>query len=59
LSTNNGTEEGKFTSTQIEGLNKLYEQLAKEYPKSDMVKRIPLHFSSGASCILLPIEMLF
>jgi tetratricopeptide (TPR) repeat protein len=37
----------KLTQEQLDGLIKLYDQLAKEYPKSLAVKQIPFNFLTG------------
>jgi peptide alpha-N-acetyltransferase len=39
--------EGKYTTEQLKGLDTLYEGLAKKYPKSAAVTRLPLNWHSG------------
>ena len=56
-----GLEKSMLLTTAEERL-KLYEELAKEYPRSHIIRRMPLLISSGMSsgkfCVNLPIMQL-
>lgn len=40
-------EGAALTEDQLQRLSQLYEDLSKEFPKSDMIQRFPLDFTSG------------
>lgn len=41
-------QQGKWSEEQLQGLAELYDELAKQYPRSTAVQRIPLDFKVGA-----------